>query len=133
LKPRRRRRRLEINIVPLVDVLIVLIFFFLVTMQFRNRSVLNIRPPKIETAGENRVSQQIEIGVSSESIFFYNGREVTGDQVRELLTAAGDLLGDGDEVLVLVLADAEARLKDVTLVMDAARQAGLNDLRLQSE
>jgi len=39
--PKRRRRKAEINIVPLVDVLVVLIFFFLVSMQFRNLNLLN--------------------------------------------------------------------------------------------
>ncbi len=57
--PKRRRRKAEINIVPLVDVLVVLIFFFLVSMQFRNLTLLNLTLPKIETAGKEQPTQSL--------------------------------------------------------------------------
>ena len=72
----RRRRRPVINIVPLVDVLTVLLFFFLVTMQFKQVSSLNIMVPKIETAGENVIEEQIVIAVSPEGEFYLNNRAV---------------------------------------------------------
>ena len=68
----RRRRRPTINIVPLVDVLTVLLFFFLVTMQFKQVSTLNITVPKIETAGKNEIEERIVIAVSPEGEFYTN-------------------------------------------------------------
>ena len=50
---KRRQRKLYVNIVPLVDVLTVLLFFFIVTMQFKEIKVLNITMPEIKTAGIN--------------------------------------------------------------------------------
>ena len=47
----RKRRKPRIDIVPLVDVLMVLIIFFLVTMQFQNLRALNVKLPEIESAG----------------------------------------------------------------------------------
>ena len=49
----KRRKRPELNLVPLIDVLVMLIFFAFVTMQFKSASTLNITLPKVETAGKN--------------------------------------------------------------------------------
>ena len=51
----KRRKRPEMNLVPLIDVLVMLVFFAFVTMQFRVKPAptLNVRLPKIETAGQN--------------------------------------------------------------------------------
>lgn len=126
----RKHRKVEINIIPLVDVLIVLIFFFLVSMQFRNITTLNIVPPEIETAGNNKLLEQIEIGISPEGFFFYNGEEVPQEAIPELLELAANT-GSSD-IPVVLLADAESYLKHVTFVMDACRKAGLENIRLQS-
>ena len=124
-----RRRKAEINIVPLVDVLIVLIFFFLVSMQFRNMATLNIVLPKIETAGKSRMLEQIEIGISPEGQFYYNGEPLTSLQIEAAIKLAANFNKD---TLVLILADEESYLKHITFVMDTCRKAGLDKIRLQS-
>ncbi len=126
---RPHRRKPEINIVPLVDVLIVLIFFFLVSMQFRNLTTLNLVLPKIETAGKNKLVEQIEIAVDAEGQFYFSGSLVS----KEALRAAVKIQASIDkEVPVLVMADEETYLKSVTFIMDICREAGLEKIRLQS-
>ncbi len=126
---RPHRRKPEINIVPLVDVLIVLIFFFLVSMQFRNLTTLNLVLPKIETAGKNKQIEQIEIAVDAEGQFYFSGNLVS----KEALQAAVKIQAGFDkEVPVLVMADEETYLKSVTFIMDVCREAGLEKIRLQS-
>ena len=123
------RRKAEINIVPLVDVLFVIILFFLVTMQFRNRNVLNITPPPIETAGENKADDEIIIGVGPEGELYYNNQEVSREEMTASLRIAGEL---NAEASVLVLADEVTELQNVTFVMDESRKAGLEKIRLQA-
>lgn len=125
----RRRRTPTINIVPLVDVLTVLLFFFLVTMQFKQVSTLNITVPKIETAGENEIAEQIVIAVSPEGEFFLNDRSVYREQLDEAMRLAGELTPD---MPVLLIADENVPLKNVTEVMDICRANQLNKIRLQS-
>lgn len=129
LVERPHRRRPEINIVPLVDVLIVLIFFFLVSMQFRNVTTLNLVLPKIETAGKNKIPDLIEIAVDAEGKFFYNGTEMTREQLEQAVKIQGTI---DKEIPVLLMADEETYLKSVTFVMDTCRKAGLEKVRLQS-
>ncbi|MFO8026832.1 MAG: biopolymer transporter ExbD [Opitutales bacterium] len=125
----RRRRTPSINIVPLVDVLTVLLFFFLVTMQFKQLSALNITVPEIETAGENEIAEQIVIAVSPEGEFYLNDRSVSREQLDEAMALAGELT---PEKPVLLIADEEVPLKNVTEVMDICRSNQLNKIRLQS-
>ncbi|MFW5883417.1 MAG: ExbD/TolR family protein [Verrucomicrobiota bacterium] len=126
---RSSRRKAEINIVPLIDVLTVLLFFLLVTMQFRNVNVLNIQVPEIETAGQNEFSQQIEIAINEAGEFFLNNQPVTREALEEALQLAGDV---AREQPVLVIADEDTPLHNVTWVMDACRRNNLEDFRLQS-
>jgi biopolymer transport protein ExbD len=126
---RRRRRPPVINIVPLVDVLTVLLFFFLVTMQFKQVSTLNITVPKIETAGENEIREQIVIALSPEGAIFLNDRPVEKTQFEAAMKLAGELTPD---MPILLVADEDVPLKYVTEVMDVCRSHQLNKIRLQS-
>ena len=125
----KKRRKTEINIVPLIDVLIVLIFFFLMTMQFRNLPVLDITPPKVETAGKGEVDQAFMIGISPEGTFFIGERPVSES---ELIAEIQALAAKDPETAVLLMADEDVPLKHVTLVMDESRKAGLQRIRLQT-
>lgn len=125
----RRRRQPSINIVPLVDVLTVLLFFFLVTMQFKQVSTLNITVPKIETAGENEIQEQIVIALSPEGQIYLNDRPVEKAPFEAAIKLAGELTPD---LPILLIADEEVPLKYVTEVMDVCRMLQMNKIRLQS-
>lgn len=126
---RKKRRRAEVNIIPLVDVLIILIFFFMIAMQFRQLTVLNINPPKIETAGAKQNTKELVLGVDEEGDYFYKSGAVTREQLQDILkkTATEDPTAP-----VLIVADEDVALKHMTELMDMCRAAGLTKIRLQS-
>lgn len=126
---KRRQRKPYVNIVPLVDVLTVLLFFFIVTMQFKQFKVLNITMPEIKTAGVNQVDDQIIIAINESGEIFYNGIAVTTKQLSESLVATNQVKADFS---VLIMADEETELKVITEVMDLCRNNQLNQIRLQS-
>jgi biopolymer transport protein ExbD len=125
----RKSRKVVINIVPLVDVLIVLIFFFLMTMQFRNVTTLNLTLPKIETAGQNKFDKNIIIEIGKDGAFLVNGKEIQRDVLQPALN---QLKPVADEITVLIRADEDSLLKNLTFIMDACRKSGLDKIRLQS-
>ena len=125
----RKSRKVVINIVPLVDVLIVLIFFFLMTMQFRNVTTLNLTLPKIETAGENKFDKNIIIEINKDGSILVNGTTLKRE---ELEPALRQLRPVADEITVLIRADEDSLLKNLTFIMDACRKSGLDKIRLQS-
>lgn len=126
----RQRRKTEINIVPLIDVLIVLIFFFLMTMQFRNLNVLNITPPKMETAGKSGEVDQIVVGISTEGEYFLNNESV---QQEDIIKAFSDAAKQEKQPNILVQADEDAPFKYVTFVMDESRKVELGKVRIQTQ
>ena len=124
-----RRKKPRIDIVPLIDVLMVLIIFFLVTMQFRDLRALNVKLPKIETAGSNLVKNEITISISKDSKFYADAQEVSINKLTSLMNAASSL---PMKPTILVVADEDVPLKNVTIVVDLCRKNGLEDFRLQS-
>ncbi|MFT4900962.1 MAG: biopolymer transport protein ExbD [Lentimonas sp.] len=125
----RRRRQPTINIVPLVDVLTVLLFFFLVTMQFKQVTSLNITVPEIESAGRNEIKEQIVIAISPEGKLYLNDRGLELAALKIALELAG---ANTPNIPVLLVADEAVPLKHVTQVMDLCRSNQLNQIRLQS-
>ena len=123
------RRKPKIDIVPLVDVLMVLIIFFLVTMQFQDLRALNVKLPKIETAGSNVIRNELIISIKNTGKTFINGNEANPEELEKLLKESSQLQ---KRPLVLVVADENVPLKFVTEVVDLCRKNNLEDFRLQS-
>ncbi len=126
---KRRNKKLSINIIPLVDVLTVLLFFFLVTMQFKPFKVLNMTLPEIKTAGQNRMDESLLIALDAEGKIYFNGARVSVDQLSEALDQAKDL---PVESTVLIMADERIELKQIIEVMDICRSRQFEEIRLQS-
>jgi biopolymer transport protein ExbD len=127
--PERARRRAEINIVPLIDVLVTLIFFFLVSMQFRHINLLNLTLPQVESAGSEELTQRLEIAVAPDGSIYFQGTALPAEELPARIRAAART---NPNLPVLLIADENSLLRQVTFVMDTCRQAGLDTIRLQS-
>jgi biopolymer transport protein ExbD len=125
----KRRKRPEMNLVPLIDVLVMLIFFAFVTMQFKSAATLNITLPKVETAGKNEFKGTVTIGIDKDGQVSFNGKSITDDQLLLLLEEVKKVDRD---IPVLIKADETTQLKKLAFVMDACRKTGLNKFSLQS-
>jgi len=123
------RRRPEMNLLPLIDVLVMLIFFAFVTMQFRSAATLNITLPKVDTAGKNEFKGTVTITVDEQGALFFNGKPTPDEQLEALLREVRNIDKD---IPVLIKADEKSQLKKVVFIMDACRKAGLNKFALQS-
>ncbi len=129
LLQQKRRKRPEMNLVPLIDVLVMLIFFAFVTMQFKSAATLNITLPKVETAGKNEFKGKVTIGIDKDGVVTFNNKTVTDEQLLGLLREVRNIDKD---IPVLIMADETTQLKKLAFVMDACRKTGLNKFSLQS-
>jgi biopolymer transport protein ExbD len=125
----RPRRRPELNLVPLIDVLVMLIFFAFVTMQFKSATTLNLNLPKIETAGKNEFKGNITISIDKDGLIYFNDHQTTDDQLQDLLVQAHNASPDSH---ILLKVDEDSHVKKLTFVEDACRKAGFNGASLQS-
>jgi len=123
------RRKPKIDVVPLIDVLMVLIIFFLVTMQFQELRALNVKLPKIESAGSNLVRNELIISIKAKGETFVNGNKTDRNDLEKLIKTSSSLK---KKPMVLVVADENVPLKFVTEVVDMCRLNKLEDFRLQA-
>ncbi len=124
-----RRRRVEMNLLPLIDVLVMLIFFAFVTMQFRAVTALNLEMPDIKTAGKNEIKDPLSITIDREGKLTVNDQPATD---AELAVVVRRVAANSRDVPVLLKVDENTPVKEMTRVMDACRGVGLNKIRLQS-
>lgn len=130
----RRRRRPELNLVPLIDVLVILVFFAFVTMQFRSPGTLNITLPRVETAGSNTFAGTVIIGIDKGGVITFATEQTAPREVpqAELGGLLAQIRNVDRDIPVLIRADETTELKTLAFVMDACRKAGLNKFSLQS-
>lgn len=125
----RVRRRPELPLVPLIDVLVMLVLFSYVTMQARSAATLNITLPKVETAGKNEFKGTVTLGIDKNGVVSFNGAAIADEQLMGLLEKVKEVNRD---IPVLIKADETTQLKKLAFVMDACRKSGLNKFSLQS-
>ena len=115
--------------VPLIDVLMVLIIFFLVTMQFQDLRALNVKLPNIDTAGSNLLKNELVVSIDSEGSLYLNGGRVKEETIVAVFEKTTQLTR---KPTVLLAADEDVPLKFVTKIVDLCRKNGLEDFRLQA-
>ena len=119
---------------PLIDVLVMLVFFAFVTMQFRSPGTLNITLPRVETAGKNAFEGTVILGIGKAGELTF-ATDTAAPRLIEKVELAGLLAQVRDrsrDIPVLIRADEETELKTLAFVMDACRKAGLSKFSLQS-
>ena len=127
-----RRRRLrqargedsEINITPMLDVVFIMLIFFIVTSSFVRESGVEVTRPTAETA-EQQERGNIIIGITESGQVWIDNREV---DMRAVRVNVERLLAQNPESGVVVMADEGARTGLLVDVMDQARQAGAENL-----
>ncbi len=125
----KRRRRPELNLLPLIDVLVMLVFFAFVTMQFRSMTTMNLTLPKVETAGKSEIKESLTISITKDGGVEVNGRQASFELLSQLVEEIGRVSKD---ITVVIRSDENTPLRYVTQAMDTCRKQGLNKIRLQS-
>ena len=125
----KRRKRPELNLVPLIDVLVMLIFFAFVSMQFKQATTMNLTLPKVETAGKSELKDSLTISLSKEGTVDVNGKAASMDTLDAIVREIGRISKD---VTVVIRSDENTPLRFVTQAMDTCHKQGLNKIRLQS-
>jgi biopolymer transport protein ExbD len=115
----------EINLIPMIDVLLVILIFLMVTTTYTRYTALQINLP--QAAGEEHTQQAAVIQVAVDSIGRYTVDQapanfVDPDSFAEVLRQAA---GDRKDVILTVSADAQATHQSVVNVMESARRAGI--------
>ena len=123
-----------VEITPLIDVIFLLLIFFVVSTTFVRTSAIEVDLPDASGAVD-RIPAGIEVRVSATGDYAVNGQALAGTGRADLLRALGGARDQyaGSEPLLVIAADADARHETVVRVMDVARELGLTNLRVLTE
>jgi biopolymer transport protein ExbD len=124
IRDRRAEDVPEINLVPLIDVILVLIIFFVITTTFDARSVLKLELPR--AAGERNDTQgaALNLLINADGRYFVDDREALRTDVESLKRTIAEVAGDDRERTVLLRADARTPWQAVVTAYDALGQLG---------
>lgn len=129
LQKRRNEDHLEINLVSLVDVVLLLLIFFVLTTSFVRQSQLAIHLPEAAPA-EAGAPPTLEITVTDRGGFFVNGRALVDNRPETLAAAIRRVIPDSKLHDVTISADARAAHQDVVTAMDVAGRLGVTDVHI---
>ena len=128
-----REEEPEINLIPFIDVLLVVLIFLMLSTTYSRFTELQITLPTAAADKMQERPREILVSVSGDGRYAVDRQAVDGRSV-ELLTAAIAKSADGrNDVVVIVSADALAAHQTVINVLDAARRAGLNRLTFAAQ
>jgi biopolymer transport protein ExbD len=120
----RRREEPEINLIPMIDVLLVILIFMMVTTSYAKYSELQINLP--QAGGESSATNAnfINVAVDASEHYAVNNQGLTYAGVDTLVAALKNAAGNQTDPTIVINADAKATHQSVINVMEAARRAG---------
>ena len=135
-RSRQRREEPEINLIPLIDVLLVILIFLMITTTYSRFTELQIQLPTADAERARQQPQEIVVSVSARGVYSVNKQVMEQKDVTSLadqLRAASGTGAGGQPPVVIVNADAQASHQAVINVMEAARLAGLSRLTFATQ
>ena len=127
----RPKEQPEVNLTSLIDVVLLLLIFFMVSTSFVKESQISIRLPEAEsTAPIEPPAEQVDIMITEQGVIYVNGRELVNSRPETLRNALRRVTG-GDFTLPLTIsADANARHQYVVTAMDVAGRLGFVQINI---
>ena len=129
----RQREMPEINLIPLIDVLLVILIFLMVTTTYARYSELKINLPTASTQPSQQKPDQIRVGVTQGGRYEIDGAPVGGATVAALAAGLAQAAKGKNDAIVVIDADALATQQSVVNVMVAAQQVGLDRISFATQ
>ncbi len=115
----------EINLIPFIDILLVVLIFLMLTTTYSKFTQLQVNLPVADAQAQRDNPKEIIVSISADGRYAVNKDLVEGATVEVLTRALTQSAEDSKETIIIISADAAATHQSVINVMDAARRAGL--------
>lgn len=115
----------EVNLTSLIDVVLLLLIFFMVSTSFVKESQISIRLPEADsTAIVEAVPEQLDVMITEQGTYLVNGRELVNNRPETIRNALQKVSGGNTSLPLTISADANARHQYVVTAMDVAGKLG---------
>jgi len=127
------REEPEINLIPMIDVLLVILIFLMITTTYSKFAGLEINLPTADSQAQKEQPNEINVVVTATGDVMINKVPVAGRDVEAIGVAMKRAAGDAREPVVIINADAKATHQSVIDVMQAAQQSGLSHISFATQ
>ncbi len=125
----------EINLIPFIDVLLVVLIFLMLSTTYGKFTEMQLRLPVADAEPQRERPKEVVVAVSADGRYAVGGAPLAGHGVEDVAAALGAaaMAGGGKDAMVVVSADANATHQSVVTVLEAARRAGLAQLTFAAQ
>lgn len=127
---RARRGAIEINLTPLIDIVFILLIFFLITSTFVTNEGIEVDKPSAGTADVLEPADNIAIGITKDGNFIHERNLFSSGDIKERLQ---EYKKDRPKAAIIIQGDTAAQLGKVVELMDIARQVGYRDIAIATD
>ena len=121
----------EVNLTSLIDVVFLLLIFFMVSTSFVKQSQISVSLPEAEsTAIIEEVPEQIDIMITATGTYLINGRELINNRAETIRNSLQKVSAGNNDIPLTISADANARHQDVVTAMDVAGRLGFTKISI---
>jgi biopolymer transport protein ExbD len=115
----------HINLTPLIDVVFLLLIFFMVSTTFDTTSQLKIRLPEADQEKQQKPPRKLTLTIDADGKFFLNSRELANAKSATLKAALENAMQGGKKLAVLIQSDAQSPVQALVTAMDVVGKLGL--------
>lgn len=130
---RRYTEEPEINFIPLIDVLLVILIFLMVTTTYSRFAELQINLPTAEAGKPPDRIEQVDVGVDAAGNYVINKNRLAARTRETLVAELKRAVGDMKDPVIVINADAQASHQSVVRVMEAAQAAGYGKITFTTQ
>jgi biopolymer transport protein ExbD len=127
------REEPEINLIPFIDVLLVILIFLMLSTTYNKFTEMQLRLPVADTDAQRDYPKEVTVSVSIDGTYSVNKSIVAGRSLDALLAALQAGAKAGKDSVVIISADANAKHQAVVTVMEAARRAGMTQITFATQ
>ena len=130
MRPPSRADEPQIELIPLIDVVLVLLIFFVITTTFESHSVMQLELPKASQQPIAPPTHPLTVLINASGHYFINNQEALRTDVDSLKRSIGQIAGDDRNQPILLRADARTPYQAVITAQDALAQLGFHHLTI---
>jgi biopolymer transport protein ExbD len=123
----------EINLIPFIDVLLVVLIFLMLSTTYSKFTELQVKLPVADADAQRDYAKELVVAVGADGAYSINRQVVAGRTMENVAAALTEAAKAGKDTVIIISADASARHQSVITVMEAARRAGLNHITFATQ
>lgn len=120
----------DVSLTPLIDVVFLLLIFFMVTTTFNHEANLRVELPEASNTVQSEDQKNIEVVIDRKGQYYMDGHSLLDGQSRTLVTALSKMVKKHNVEKIVIRADAQTPHQAVVSVMDAAGKLGLTQISI---